>query len=234
MSNSGGNAFALHGTREIIESTDALPVIEELLETLERAVESGSPMAFELSKALIDSMCKTILIDRGIEINSRWDTPQFIRNTLDNLSFIPENHPDGRRFRERITKTLQALAQAVDGLYDLRNQDGIVAHGIDASQEIRYTFQTELAARASDAIIPFLYKAHKQLPSDLVGGRIYYADFPEFNEHLDSANETIEIAGMAFSPSWTIYTSDKEHKTYRELLVEYELYKEEEIGEPVV
>lgn len=220
-------SFMLHGTREIIEGTDTLPVVEELVETLERTVESGSPMAFELAKALIDSMCKTILIDRDIEINSRWDTTQLFRETINNLSFIPQGHPDARHFHERLTTTLRGLSQTVQGLYDLRNQDGIVAHGTDATQEIRYTFQTELAARASDAIIPFLYKAHKQLPSDLDGGRIYYDDYPEFNEYLDSISEAIEIAGMSFSPSWTIYTSDKEHKTYRELLIEYEVITEQ-------
>ncbi|MBC8507201.1 MAG: abortive infection family protein [Chloroflexi bacterium] len=233
---SSGNSFTLHGARGIIDSTDALPVIEELVDNLESAVESRSPIAFELAKSLIDSVCKTILTDRGIEINRNWDTPQLFRETLSNLSFIPAGHPDPRQFRERMTTTIRGLEQTVRGLCELRNHDGLIAHGADGYQEIEYTFQTELAARASDAIIPFIYSAHKNLPSDLQSGRIYYDDYLEFNEYLDETYGVIQLEGQEFLPSWTIFTADKDRKTYRELLIEYELYKEEqdEIGEPAV
>ena len=224
---SSASSFILHGTREILDSTDAIPVIEELVENLESAVESGSPIAFELAKSLIDSMCKTILTDRGVEINRNWDTPQLFRETLSNLSFTPDNHPNTRQFRERMTTTIRGLQQTISGLCELRNQDGFIAHGADGYQDIEFSFQTKLAARASDAILPFIYSAHKQLPSDLQSGRIYYEDYPEFNENLDDTYGMIQLEGQEFLPSWTIYTADKDHRTYRELLIEYEQYQEE-------
>lgn len=220
-------SFTLHGTREIIDNTDAIPVIEELVDNLESAVDSGSTIAFDLAKSLIDSICKTILNDRGIEINQRWDTPQLFRETLNNLNFIPAGHPNARQFQERMTTTMRGLQQTVQGLCELRNQDGIVAHGADGYQDLDFSFQTKLAARASDAILPFIFCAHKQLPFDLQSGRIYYRDYPEFNENLDDTYGTIQLEGQEFLPSWTIFTADKDHKTYRELLIEYELYEEE-------
>jgi hypothetical protein len=231
---SSASSFTLHGTREILENTDTIPVIEELVENLESAVESGSPIAFELAKSLIDSICKTVLIDRGIEINRNWDTPQLFRETLNNLSFTPENHPNTRQFRDRMTTALRGLQQTVIGLCELRNQEGLIAHGADGYQDIEFPFQTKFAARASDAILPFVFSAHKQLPSDLHSRRIHYEDYEAFNEYLDDTYGTIQLEGQEFLPSWTIYTADKDHRTYRELLLEYEqLIQEIEVVEEV-
>ena len=86
----------------------------------------------------------------------------------------------------------------------------------------------------ADAILPFVYSAHKQLPSDLHSRRIHYEDYGAFNEYLDDTYGTIQLEGQEFLPSWTIYTADKDHRTYRELLLEYEqLIQEIEVVEEV-
>src|SRR5690349_21674726 len=109
-----GKAFTLYGIREIVESfTDSPPLIETLLESTERAVVEESPITFELSKALIDTICKTILTDKGVEINRHWKTPQLFKNTQDQLSFMPVEHPDPKKFRSGMINILQGLESVI-------------------------------------------------------------------------------------------------------------------------
>ncbi len=141
--------FALIGIREVLESyIDSPPLIETLATNIEQAITDESPTVFELSKALIDSTCKTILLDRGVELSRDWDTPQLFRETQSQLNFIPPEHPNPQTFHEGMRGILRGLQQAIQGLCELRNSEGIISHGQDGYERFCFSlinFNSSLA-----------------------------------------------------------------------------------------
>lgn len=219
------NSFNLFGIREIIESfTDSPPLFETLIENTERAVVEESPITFELSKSLIDTTCKTILTDKGIEINRNWDTPQLFKAATDQLNFMPPEHPNPRVFRSGMSSILQGLANSIQGFCELRNNDGIIAHGQDGyRQTLFFTYQIQFVARAADAIVHFLFSAHRRNPSHSGAKRIYYEDYAQFNDFIDEYNEGAVIFEQFFPASKILYDGDKDHVAYREKLEQWKI-----------
>jgi hypothetical protein len=218
-------AFTLYAIREIVESfTDSPPLLETLLESTERAVAEESPTTFELSKSLIDTTCKTILIDRGIEINRNWDSPQLFRETQNQLNFIPPEYPNPQVFLSGITSVLQGLRTAIQGFAELRNSDGIIAHGQDGYRQVSFfAYQLQFVARAADSVVHFLFSAHRRNPSGSRAHRIYYEDNLEFNEYIDEYHEVTIIFEQEFPASKILFDSDKDHIAYREKLIAWEI-----------
>jgi len=223
-----GKTFTLYGIREIIDSfVDSPPLIEALIESTERAVAEESPTSFELSKALIDSACKTILNDRGVEINRNWDSPQLFKETQNQLNFIPLEHPNPQVFLGGITSVLRGLQTAIQGFCELRNSEGIIAHGQDGYRIVAFfPYQLQFVARAADAIVHFLFSAHRRNPSGARIGRIYCEDYPEFNDYIDEFYEGAVIFDQVFPASRILFNSDKDHVAYREMLEAWQIDKE--------
>ncbi len=220
-------SFVMHGAREILDIAGTPPVLVELVEELERAVNKGSPRAFDLAKSLVDSVCQTILNDRAAAANGQLDTPQLFRNTLQNLQLLPADHPDSRAVHEGLTRTVRGLQQSVQGLCELRNREGITSHGPDAYTLSLEPIQILLAARAADTIVHFIYKAHKRYPPDTEKGRLYYEDHKGFNEYVDDLHEAVQIFDLTLLPSQVLFSTDEDQQTYREYLLQYEAMYEE-------
>jgi hypothetical protein len=219
------NSFALYGIREIIDTfPDSPPLYEELLKNTERAVVEESPITFELSRSLIDTTCKTILTDKGIEINRHWESPQLFKETQNQLNYIPPQHPNPRDFQNGINSVINGLRTAIQGFTDLRYTEGIVAHGQDGYREVSFfAYQLQFVARAADTIVHFLYSAHRRSLSRSSAKRIYYEDYPEFNEFTDRYNEGAVVFEQFFPASKILYDSDKDHVAYREKLIQWEI-----------
>jgi len=220
-----GKAFSLQGVRDIIDSyDDSPPLYETLLESTEQAVAEESPTTFELSKSLIDTTCKTILNDKGVEISNKWDTPQLFKATQDQLNFIPPEHPNPQKFRSGMGRILNGLETAINGFCELRNTDGIIAHGQDGyRQTFFFAYQVQFVARAADAVVHFLFNAHRRNLFGSKANRIYYEDNLEFNAYIDDIYDGMVIAEQFFTASKILYNSDKEHSAYRETLRLWEI-----------
>jgi hypothetical protein len=218
-------AFMLHGIRDIIDSyDDSPPLYETLLESTEQAVAEESPTTFELSKSLIDTTCKTILNDKGIEISNKWDTPQLFKATQDQINFLPPEHPNPQKFRSGMGRILNGLDTAINGFCELRNTDGIIAHGQDGyHQTFFFAYQVQFVARAADAVVHFLFNAHRRNLFGSRANRIYYEENHEFNAYIDEIYDGMVIAEQFFTASKILYNSDKEHSSYRETLKLWEI-----------
>lgn len=214
--------FRLSGTRQVIAGYDP-PNVITLADELERAVGEGSPTASDLSKALVECVCKTILTDRDVEIETNWDFPRLFGKTLECLRMFPNGYAEPRRAQEGLMRLVRGLQQAVQGLSELRNLDGLASHAPDGYEAGFERIQLELSARAADTIVHFLYNTHRHYPRPAeTHGRLYYNDYEKFNDLIDDTHEPIEIAGMQMRPSEVLYNADPEHQAYREMLIDYQ------------
>src|SRR5690242_16992944 len=85
--------FQMAGTRAALLD-GPIEAIEQQIAAIENALENVPDFAFDLSKTLVESVCKTVLADIGQPAEPNWDAPQLLRETTNRLTLLPRNHPD--------------------------------------------------------------------------------------------------------------------------------------------
>ena len=219
MVESSTSRFQMAGVRAAILDGPIAEFIEQQIDAIENAVESVPDFAFDLSKTLIESVCKTVLADIGQSANPNWDAPKLLKETTNRLNLLPRNHPDPAKARDSVEKTLRGMLQTIQGLCELRNNYGMASHGRDAFSARLDIRQATLAAHAADTIVSFLYRIHRDALMQTAGARVYYEDHADFNEAFDLEHETFRLGNLEFLPSRVLFHVDRE--AYRAALYEH-------------
>jgi hypothetical protein len=217
MSN-GNGTFSLHGLRGLLEVAPTAAAIRHQIEALELAIVQGSAQAFDMADGLLNSICKTIMADRGHVCDSTWTTVQLFRETITKLQLFPPGHPDPAKATEDLKDTVRGLVSTVQGLYNLRRNHGVIAHGRDGYTVALETAQIELAARTADAVATFLLSVHRQYARVQPVSRPRYEEQPDFNEQFDKAYPVV-IWDVNLSASEVLFTFDP--VAYQDALVNF-------------
>ena len=200
--------FQMAGARSAILDSPIAKFIEPQIDALENAMESVPDFAFDLSKTLIESVCKTVLAAIGQPANPKWDAPKLLKETTNRLNLLPRNHPDPAKANESVEKTLRGMLQTIQGLCEFRNHYGMASHGRDAFSARLDIRHATLAAHAADTIVSFLYRIHHDALMQTPGARIYYEDHADFNEAFDNDNEMIRVSDLRLRPSEVLFKGD--------------------------
>lgn len=211
--------FQMVGTRTAILSGPAAESIDQQIQAIEHALENVPDFAFDLSKTLVESVCKTVLADIGQPADPNWDAPKLLRETTNRLSLLPRNHPNPQRARDSVEKTIRGLLQTIQGLCELRNNYGMASHGRDGFSARLDLRQATLAAQAADTIVSFLYRIHRDALIRTPGARVYYEDHADFNEIFDRDYEVIRLGELELLPSRVLFHTDRE--AYKAALNEF-------------
>lgn len=221
--------FLASSTRAIAGSEDAVHLIEQK-ERVEQAVISNDPaLTLDTSKAFLESVFKTILLDRVHEPDLSIDMSPLYRNVRD---VLPLNRD---RAANEILKNLTNVI--VHNVAELRNKYGAASHGDDGYYENPIEMpEAEMIAHIVDGMAGFLFRKHKAHGNPELAARIYYNDHPAFNDYLDGQREGYKIVldeerAIELSPSYLLFTADED--AYRELLIQFlaEEKQEREHGE---
>ena len=210
MVESSTSRFRMAGTRSAILDGPSVEVIEQQIDAIENAMERVPDFVFDLSKTLIESVCKTVLADIGQSVDHGWDAPRLLKETTSRLNLLPRNHPNPAKARDSVEKTLRGMLQTVQGLCEFRNGYGMASHGRDVLSARLDLRQATLAAQAADTIVSFLYRTHRNRLVQSPGARIYYEDHAGFNEAFDNDNETIRVSELGLRPSEVLFKGDPE------------------------
>jgi hypothetical protein len=202
--------FQMVGARAAILSGPVTESIDQQIEAIEHALDNIPDFAFDLSKTLVESVCKTVLTDIGRPPDPSWDCPRLVRETLNQFSLMPPDHPDPSKGRESVKRTINGMLQAIQGMCELRNNYGIASHGRDGFSARLGLRQATLAAQAADTIVSFLYRIHRDALSRTPGERVYYEDHKDFNEVFDQDNDLVRIGKVEFLPSRVLFHTDRE------------------------
>lgn len=223
--------FELVGIRKIKQATGVAPAIEQRIFALEDAVEKEMNDAFDDAKSLVESSCKTILLDRGDETSKKDpDLPDLMKTVLSSLPIVSSSNPDARNIRETIMRLLNALSK---GVSEFRNLAGWSSHGPDGYTQPLDGMHIRLAAMSADTLSSFLLSAHQKFSSIGSRSRINYDDNTEFNDWFDERNGDIVLAGQLMQASKILYQYDPKHGAYKEELQLYRIEKELEEQEAI-
>jgi len=211
--------FQMVGARAAVLDGPVAEAIEQQIYAIENALSSVPDFAFDLSKTLVESVCKTVLADIGQSADLNWDAPKLLRETTNRLALLPRNHPDPAKARDSVEKTIRGLLQTIQGLCELRNNYGMASHGRDSFSARLDLRQATLAAQAADTIVSFLYRIHRDGLMQSPGARIYYEDYADFNDAFDRDNEPIRLGELELLPSRVLFYGDRE--AYKAALNDY-------------
>lgn len=136
------------------------------LNRIERAVDTDPSLAIGSAKELIETCCKTILSERHIAIEAKWDVPQLVKTTVKELKLTADDIPEptqdstnAKKAAEAMKMMLSNLAAIAGNMATLRNAVG-TGHGPDGRVRGPKPRHARLAVNATGALVMFLFDTH--------------------------------------------------------------------------
>src|SRR5215212_7037692 len=86
MAEANPPSFQMHGCRAAL-----LPVaaaFEPQVQAIEDSIQRVPDFAFDLSKTLVESVCRTVLGDLGFPADPAWDCPKLLRESRSNAPSV--------------------------------------------------------------------------------------------------------------------------------------------------
>jgi len=149
--------------RPLVETATAmnLPHLLEQLARLQVSAEKDPSLAIGTSKELLETICKTILHDRGLALPGTPEIGPLIRETSKALKLLPEQVNEASRGSETIRRILQNLGQVSQGISELRNLYG-TGHGREGRSGGLGVRHARLALGTAATLAQFLVDTHME------------------------------------------------------------------------
>jgi hypothetical protein len=148
-------------------------------EDLATTFESGGCSTIELAKSFIESVCITLLTEFGEVVNSDESTTFYLQGALSVLGLR------NTRGTDKFDKVLSAFNKLSDGLSDVRNQDGSVAHGKDGFLDTITTQHARVFVLTADMIVSLLLMAYDGTEPSIRHTRDPHIRFRHLNDRID-------------------------------------------------
>jgi hypothetical protein len=101
------------------------------IDIMNEAVYKDTDLALGTAKELLETICKSILKQKGATIKTDWTLPQLLNATTASLDFKPKQADDPTKAEKAIKQILGGISSIVHGVAELRNGYG-TGHGKDA------------------------------------------------------------------------------------------------------
>ena len=145
------------GIQALAASLD-LEGLHSQIDRLTAGAESDPALAVGTAKELVETVCKTILEDRGVAVGND-DLPKLVRTVGKELALLPDNVPQKAKGSNAIRRVLSSLNQVAQGLAELRNLYG-TGHGRSGRAKGIQPRHAKLAVGAAASLATFLLETH--------------------------------------------------------------------------
>lgn len=152
------NVTRLASTKGALARLDAAHIMTEI-GRIEHAIDTDPALAIGTAKELLESVCKTILRERGKPVAPNDDLPQLAKATFKALKLVPDAVPDAAKGAKTIKVMLSNLATVTQGIAELRNFYG-TGHGRDGQTKGLGSRHAKLAVGAAGTLATFLVETH--------------------------------------------------------------------------
>ncbi len=183
--------------------------------------EGESGLVIGQCKALIESLCKSILSENSINIDPNIPIGKLAKKTGSAIGMGNEYGED-KKTREAFIKLINSftlsLENASSSIGTLRNEYCPLAHGRSSDQKPLHMLYAEFVANQTDAIIVFLLNLidHKKNFSP----EVVFRENEEFNEYLFDEFGELEIYGDLYQAPDILFQMNK--AKYKTALAEYQ------------
>lgn len=231
MVNSAAIRFVMHGTREVLALAGPAIHLEQQVNAIENAVAAAPNLAADLARTIVETVCKTILNDRGKPDCEELGFKDLLKQTYSAVQLVPDTKVGSQQRQAALRQLAENLDAAIFGISQLRQAEGVASHGKDAYFEPLEGIQAEFAARAADALVSFLYKSPRRYSGNPpTRPLLQYGDHPDFNDFVDSSNESVRLFELEYQPSEVLFFVDRE--AYLDMLATFSTDANDAAEEP--
>ena len=216
--------FELSSCRQLFERYPGSISLKAAVSVIEQTVHTDPGVAFTHCRGLLETVCISILTDRGIDIQTHPKPNYLMKKVTKELELAPITLDD-EHAESGVSEILRGLNSLVNGVVLLRKGQGTGPHGRDALAEALPPEYAILTARAVDMAVGFLYRIHQKQLSHDPAKRLRLGSHPNFDEYIDQAYLDILIEDAPILASIALYNQDIQ--AYRQSLVEF-------LGHPTV
>jgi hypothetical protein len=212
--------FRLIACRELMESYPESLRIQEQVEVIEASYpdKPGTMVAF--CKTIIETTCKTILKDRGIEPDPLIKFTELAALTRKSIGLEkPNPGVEDEKIRKNIGMITGGVGQIVEGLGNIRSSDAGFGHGAEAYAPMLGIEFAELLVRAADAVVGLFFKTHMKGKLNHPLERPQYGDYQDFDDWIDGDYGPFEVLEVPLIASEALFRTDQ--KAYKSALVEF-------------
>lgn len=202
--------FVMHGTREVLALAGPAVHLEQKIVAIESAVLAAPNLAADLARTLVETVCKTILNDRGRADCEKLGFKDLLKQTYSAIQLVPDAKLSSPESQAALRQLAENLDAAIFGISQLRQAEGVASHGKDAYFTPLESVQAEFAARAADALVSFLYKSHRRYSGSPPIRLLEYKDHPNLNDYIDSSNEPARVFEFEYQPSEVLFFVDRQ------------------------
>lgn len=157
-----GASRHLEQAKAVAERLSGQYVVQQI-RRLEDAVEKDVELAIGTAKEFLETLCKTILQERGVPFAKDEDLPALVKMTVRALKIIPDNLAKSGGTEKTIAALLKNLSSIVHQLAELRNLYG-TGHGKPTHHVGLEKRHAKLAVGAAATLALFLYDSHEFEP----------------------------------------------------------------------
>ena len=130
---------------------------------MEVSLANEPDLAIGTAKEFVETVCKTILKERGIGMPKDDDMPALVKLTVDSLPVVPGGIEDPARWKGTTRQLVNNISSLGRSLAELRNAFG-TGHGRPAGNVGLNTHHARLAVQMATAVGVFLYEVHEGHP----------------------------------------------------------------------
>jgi hypothetical protein len=130
---------------------------------MDAALSSDLELAIGTSKEFIETVCRTILKERGIASPADDDLPALVKLTVKSLPVVPSGISDKAKWEGTIVRLVNNLSSVGQSLAELRNAFG-TGHGKAADHQGLEIHQAKFIAHVAKTVGVFLYETHERNP----------------------------------------------------------------------
>jgi hypothetical protein len=128
---------------------------------MESAVNTDPELAIGTAKEFLETVCKTILSERGIAYAPDEKLSKLVRSTIKELDLLPDSLLTAQQAAESVRVLLMNLAAIGHHLAELRNPFG-TGQGKEATHSGLEPRHARLAVGAASTLGVFLFECHRQ------------------------------------------------------------------------
>lgn len=155
-----GESYAIVKTAEDLKVKFSSEYLSQQINLMLEMRESNPTNAIGMAKELIESCCKTILDEKGIEYTKDDDVPRLASKTMNELNLLPENVNPTDRGADAIKAVLGNLRSIPTKLAEIRNPFGS-GHGKSANFQGLEVRHAKLAVGSSITFVEFIWNTYE-------------------------------------------------------------------------
>jgi hypothetical protein len=143
----------------IAAGTLDVPELQRQIARLQTAIDNDPALAIGTAKELVETVCKTILEQRSIQVPDDADIGVLVKAARKALGLVPESVPSAAKGAETVRRLLSNLGNVAQGLGELRNLYG-TGHGKAGAARSLGPRHARLAVGAASTLATFLLETH--------------------------------------------------------------------------